>query len=807
MEADNNRPSGEPGRKVIMGRIILLFGLLLSAIIINGLFSLYNENQRMLLSVATELDNKAEMSQALYRGRIEAMDIIARIVDERNQVISDFMDYDKIDPVSSMLRTIVTAYDLDMAFLFDEDGVLLTASGTGTQTPEPEIYATLIEHKESPRTELDKIHPAIVEAQLPEHTLHHDADFLAIKSVKHVLHDTGGIYGYMVLVKLINMQQEMAANMAKATGGEIIFHDSYHNVVLTSFPDPVAIFPDSEERALQFRENEYAVKIEPISNFAGRFVGELILAMDKTPFYQKRRASLWSVLPPFFVTALILILLLTFLKTQILDRVTQLIAALHEVARGKLSVRLDVAPSTKDPDRLTELERMSRDFNFMMDRLEQTHREMLAAQQKIEAINEELEDRVRARTAELMESRENLIAEIQAHNEAEEARRNLERRVAQSQKLEAIGTLAGGIAHDFNNILSAIFGYTELSLASTDMNKIHANLTRILEAANRAGELVKQILTFSRQRELEPKPVQIHLIVKEALKLIKASLPATIEIRHDINSDSLVLADPTQIHQVLMNLLTNAGHAMRESGGILHISLSDVTLDRNFASRYPEIRPGDYIKLTVSDTGHGIPREMQDRIFDPFFTTKQEGEGTGMGLAVVHGIVRSCNGIITLYSEPGEGATFTVFLPVSGTGGQQESTGLPDIPGGTGHILIVDDEPDILNISKEMLTLLGYRVTPASDGEEALALFKEDPQGFDLLLTDMTMPRMTGDRLAEEVLAIRPHLPVVISTGYSEKLSEAKIAALGLRGLIMKPVIFRELAVMLHDILAQNPNQ
>lgn len=780
-----------------------MFALLLAAIVLSGGLSFYNEHKRMQHTISSELESRFEMASTLYKGRIEAMEIIAKVVDERNQVIAGFMDYDRIDPITSILRTIVNAYNLDMAFLFNEEGSLLSASGTGTQTPTPEIYTTLVAGRKQPGVETDKIHPAIVSAQLPLHVLSPDTEYLAIKTIKHVIHDTGDIQGYVVLVKLINQQHELVKEMARAAGAEVVFHDAYHNTVLTSFSDPSLMIPHPQTRSFHFREGRYAVKIENLQNARQEFVGELILAMNEQPFFQKRMAALLAVLPAFVASLIILLILVIFLKTHVFDKISQLITALHAVSAGHLSVRLHFPQQTGAEKSLTELERMGRDFNYMMDRLEQTQTSMLEAQKKVTAMNAELEDRVRERAAELLENKEKLLAEMKAHNEEQEARRCLERQLVQSQKMEAIGTLAGGIAHDFNNILSAIFGYSELSLRCSDVTTLHANLAKILGAAKRASELVRQILTFSRQRETEPKPVELRLIAKETLKLVKASFPSNIEIRSNLASEALVLADPVQMHQVLMNLLTNAGYAMRETGGILEVSLISVELNQHFAARYPDFRPGSYVQLIVSDTGHGMSNEIRERVFEPFFTTKREGEGTGMGLAVVHGIVCRCGGMITVSSEIGKGTTFTVYLPVTRKTVIGETIIPPEIPVGHGHILVVDDEPDLLDINKEMLVALGYTVTTATNGEEALTLFKAAPDTYSLLLTDMTMPHMTGDRLTEEVLSLRPGFPVVICTGFSERLTDTKISALGNPHIIMKPVILRTLALALHEAISK----
>ncbi len=387
----------------------------------------------------------------------------------------------------------------------------------------------------------------------------------------------------------------------------------------------------------------------------------------------------------------------------------------------------------------------------------------------------------------------------------EQERQHTETQLRQAQKMEAIGTLAGGIAHDFNNILSAILGYSELALDDALHDRASANYIReIIKAGGRARELVHQILTFSRQTETEAKPIQVGLIIKEALKLLRASLPSTIDIQSEIQSKAIVEADPIQIHQVIMNLCTNAGHAMRQMGGTLKVTLTEEKLAGDFANNHPAMLPGDYLKITVSDTGPGIARDILDKIFDPYFTTKEKGEGTGMGLAVVQGIVQNCHGAVTAGSALGEGACFNVYLPIIQMAEPVPSRVHVPIAGGNEHILFVDDEPPLADLSKQILERMGYRVTIRTSSIEALELFKSNPESIDLVITDMTMPHMTGDILTAKMQSIRPDLPVVICTGYSEKITQDVIDRLKIRALIMKPIIRDELLLTVREILDES---
>jgi len=371
----------------------------------------------------------------------------------------------------------------------------------------------------------------------------------------------------------------------------------------------------------------------------------------------------------------------------------------------------------------------------------------------------------------------------------------LERQLRQAQKMEALGTLSGGIAHDFNNILGIIFGYSEMALMDVQHGApLRENLQQVLKAANRAKDLVQQILAFSRQSDQERKPVQISLIVKEALKMLRSSLPSTIEIQEEVISRGVIEADPTQVHQILMNLCTNAGHAMRDKGGTLHVSLNDLVLDESMSAQYPGLKSGPYLKLSVSDTGHGMEQAVIDRIFEPFFTTKAQGEGTGMGLAVVHGIVKSHGGSITVYSEPGRGTTFHVYLPAIKTRATQEAPAEGPLPRGTERVLFVDDEPALALSGKQMLERLGYRVIAKTSSTEALEAFREQPDRFDLVVSDLTMPNMTGLDLAEELMRIRSDIPIIICTGFSRLNTAERARKVGIRKLIMKPLVLRQLA-------------
>ncbi|MGD9351179.1 MAG: PAS domain S-box protein, partial [Desulfobacterales bacterium] len=396
--------------------------------------------------------------------------------------------------------------------------------------------------------------------------------------------------------------------------------------------------------------------------------------------------------------------------------------------------------------------------------------------------------------------------DITEQKQSQEEKKNLEYQLQQAQKMEAIGTLAGGIAHDFNNILSVIIGYTELILMNAHVDsEVRQNLKEIFSASKHARDMVKQILAFSRQNKQERKPIQVAHIVKEALKMLRASLPATISIQQKLEKNTgIIEADPTQIHQVLMNLCTNAAHAIDEKDGELEISLANIDLDIHAAAEIPDLYPGSFLKLSVRDTGDGIAPEALPQIFNPYFTTKEKGEGTGLGLAVVQGIIKSLNGAITVDSEVGKGSTFHVYLPTIKRELAKEEEMPKPLPMGYERILFVDDEQPLVEIGKQMLERLGYKVDTRTSSIEALNLFKADPNRFDLVITDIVMPNMTGDKLADEMMGIRPDIPIVLCTGYSEKFTRQQASEMGINTFLMKPLVMQDLAGTVRQALTAN---
>ncbi|MCP4748962.1 MAG: response regulator [Desulfobacteraceae bacterium] len=399
-------------------------------------------------------------------------------------------------------------------------------------------------------------------------------------------------------------------------------------------------------------------------------------------------------------------------------------------------------------------------------------------------------------------ARVQIATDITKVKEFEKERIDAEAQMRQAQKLEAMQTLAAGIAKDFNGMLSSILNYAGSALDEAQNNRTSVPFLReIIKAGHQAKELAHQILTYSRRTENIFKPIQIKPIINEALKSLKTSLPSTIKIESNLISEAIVEADSTQIHQVIMNLFSNACHAMREQGGVLTVGLTKEVLSNNFTRHYPGMLPGNYLRLEVSDTGHGICPSIVDKLFDPYFTTKTDKKGSGIGLSVVQAIIQNCGGAISVGSRAGELTTFKIYLPIFLQTAVYSPADESIAASGNERILFVDDEPDLAELGGRLLKKMGYQATICTSSADALALFKKTPNEFDLLVTDMTMPTMTGDILSKKIRAIRPDIPIVICTSYSEKVTWEMIEQLAIRSVIMKPLALNEMALCIRQAL------
>ncbi len=527
-----------------------------------------------------------------------------------------------------------------------------------------------------------------------------------------------------------------------------------------------------------------------------------------------------STIPPGLILLITIsaVIFRRILRKEFLRPVEALRIGALLLSRGNLAFRHEI------PERKDELCQVMAVFNSMAGKLQRQqieqrqHAEELAkaydkaqnellerqrAEAALKKLNDELELRVEERTHSLLQANASLLHEISERKIAEEQRQKLETQLQQAQKMEAIGTLAGGIAHDFNNILGAIIGYAEMIHEDCPANSsFFHDIDQVLQAANRAKELVKQILAFSRQAKSIKFPVQPATIVKEAIKLLRSSIPSTIAIEQDIDPEAgVVLADPTQIHQILMNLCTNAFHAMEMEGGTLTISLHKKSLSQDDLSSEPNMQPGNFLQLSIKDTGIGIAPEIREKIFDPYFTTKEVGKGTGMGLSMVHGIVQSYGGFISCDSVLGKGTVFKITLPAIEENALEENESTEPVPHGKERILLIDDEEILLEMGKIMLERLGYHVTARWNGIEALATFQDKQDQFDIVITDQTMPGMTGVDLSRRILQLRPNMPIILCTGYSSLISEEKARSMGIKGFAMKPLARKNVARLIRKIL------
>lgn len=430
-------------------------------------------------------------------------------------------------------------------------------------------------------------------------------------------------------------------------------------------------------------------------------------------------------------------------------------------------------------------------------------------QEKVTAANEMLEHRVQERTVQLTRTNRTLKKEIEMRKHYEQEQAKLESQLLQLQKIETIGTLAGGIAHDFNNILTPILGYTEMALEELgEESNLRYDVEQINHAATRGKDLVQQILTFSRQVDVEKKPLFLQEVIKEIVKLVNASFPSSIEIKLELDPGcGTVMADATQVHQIIMNLCTNSYHAMMDKGGVLTLKLEEEEVDESLASSVTNLEKGRYVVITVSDTGHGMDHATIARIFEPFFTKKEVGVGSGLGLSVVHGIVKSYKGAIQVESKPGEGSTFRIYLPLHGKGRTDLFVDREKLIKGREHILFVDDEEEITFMGKKMLETLGYSVNIQTDTRKAVAEFEENFKKYDLLVTDQTMPHMLGTDMARHFRQIKSDLKVIIITGYSNSISAELLEREGIDELVIKPLILSDFSKVIRRVLDKNPDK
>ena len=470
--------------------------------------------------------------------------------------------------------------------------------------------------------------------------------------------------------------------------------------------------------------------------------------------------------------ALLLLIILYIFSKNIMTPIRSVVSAMKEVKDGNMGARFKIKTEKND-----EIVQLGLSFNEMLETLQVNN-------QKLVSYQKELEKKIGEISEQKLESQ------------------RLTTQLHRAEKMESIGTLAGGIAHDFNNILSSIIGFTELTLDEVEKGtRIEDNLQEVYTAGKRARDLVIQILSFARQSDEDIKPIKLDTIAKEVLKFIRSSIPSTIEIKQNLQSDSLIMGNETQVHQILMNLCTNAAHAMEKKGGILEVNLSDISIDGSVKKENFDLKNGSYIKLVVSDTGVGIASEVMGSIFEPYFTTKGPGEGTGLGLAMVHGIVESYGGKISFDSKIGKGTIFTIYFPITKKDGTDRPYESEKYSSGNERVLFVDDEAAIAKMGGRVLEQFGYKTTTRSSSVEALELFRSKPNDFDLVISDMTMPNITGDQLAAELMIIRPDIPIILCTGFSKRLSDKTAEEVGVKAFAYKPIVKLDLAKTVRKVL------
>jgi signal transduction histidine kinase/ActR/RegA family two-component response regulator len=789
-------------RKRVIDKIILLFGLLIAAIVTNAVYTCININKDMVRHARQDTLGRLNIAKATHDKQIDNLLTISLIAKEQNQKFCNFLDYDNVRAITYMLKSLVSIHNIDFAAIFDETDQFITAYPKPPSMLDTQMSRHMIGDGNGgvslcrlPSELVAQIIPP--PKQKPNHTT-----YLCFRSVIPLLHDTGDLYGYVVLVKKVNDNRKLIVHMAQLAEAQVTYFDVNKSVLLTSFNRPRVPFP--EKGNLCLGKHKYITAVQSLSNDKGELIAYLAVAENNSAYYAQRRKLLAGTLLPFVFIAFTSIALFLLLKRRVFNKVNMLSKALRDVTGDKkdMNIRIPIRKGGEKQDPMDEVEHMCMDFNHMMDKLELTYAQMLEAKKEVEVANSKLEVRVNERTEQLLAMYKDMEVQMAERQRAVEEKRTLEIRLERARKLESIGTLAGGIAHDFNNILTSVLGYTELVLLEVEKgSKMETSLQEVYCAGKRAKDLVKQILAFARQSDEEIKPVQPSIILKEVVNFIRSSIPSTIIIKQHVESDASILGNPSQIHQVFMNLCTNAAYAMESDGGVLELKLEEIAIPESFGETKTQLQPGNHLKIKVSDTGTGIGPEIIDSIFEPYFTTKDVGEGTGMGLAMVQGIVEAYGGNISVDSILGKGTTFTIYLPITNNRELHLTHGSQILPTGTERILFVDDEEPIARMGGLILERLGYAVTAQTSGVEALERFKSKPGDFDLVISDMTMPTITGDQLAIELMKIRKDIPVILFTGYSKKMTEEKASDIGIKAFSYKPIVINELAKTVRKVL------
>ncbi|MCP4347046.1 MAG: response regulator [Desulfobacterales bacterium] len=761
MKPDTTPTSVNAPRNTIIRRIILWFGLLLTAIIGNIVYSAFQENKNIRWHISEDLDVKIGIADSILGNEVEKLRIITGIVREQNKKFSDFLDYDKLIPITVMIRNTSMIHAIDLIFVFDEDGNLLTTNRTGAETPEPSLYNTLIRDNRE-RTGIEKIPESLLMRQVPEFKLNSASDILCIKSVVRIYSDTGDIYGYIVLANLINNNQKLADKIADTVEAQVVFFDQEHNTVLTSFSEHEI----PAGKIIDFKGKSYVTRIKDIRNFTGQAIGRLAVMFDNKPFMDHGRQRLLSNLLPLIVSVFISLALFYLLKVRVFNKISLLITALRMVAKkeGNLSIRLEI-PGEKGTGNLDEVEYMCIDFNHMMDKLEETRNQRIQTEEALRNAKEAAEAATRAKSEFL-----------------------------------------ANMSHEIRTPMNAILGFSEILLNKVDNPQQKAYLSNIYSSGKALLSLINDILDLSKieagKMEIQFEPVDIGHLLNEIRQVFSHKFEekgVAFKSETDKKIPGALLLDEIRIRQVLINLIGNAIKFTSE--GYVKLSVYE---------NLQGLQGITNLVFEIEDTGTGIPKDQQSLIFESF--RQQDGQkarkygGTGLGLAITERLVKMMNGTISVQSEVNKGTTFrVVFSDVEVVRGSDIAWDSPEpddisVEFEQAEIMLVDDIDYNRELVKVYLEATDFTIIEANSGEFALDLLKTEKP--DLVLMDLRMPGKTGYEVTEIIKQSDElkHIPVIALTASAMKEEEEEIARL-FDGYLRKPLGKRELIAELVKFL------
>ena len=781
-----------PNKKIIH-TIALLFVLLTAAIIANALYTSIIINRDMLQHQRIDTLGRLNIARAVHNNQLEKLKTISLIAKEQNQKYCQFLDYDNVKAISYMLKSLVSIYDTDIAVVLNENDQIITAYPKHLPGLDRHSAKLLIGSGTS-GVSLSQLPAELIARLLPHLKLHADqASSLCFRAVTPLIHDTGDHYGYVILLKMINGNRRLIDHMSRVSESQVIYFDKDRSALLSSFGQSMVPFP--EDKKLSVGGQKYMTAAADLLNENGALAAYLVVAHNQAGYYAQRRKLMIGTLSPLIMTAFASIALFILLKQRIFNKVHLLSRALRDVSGDKedMGIRVPVGQNTEEQEPKDEIEYMCLDFNRMMATLEHTYSQMLEAREEAEVMNQELEKRVKERTAQISVMYDDLKIEMEERQQAVEKQRSLEKSLERARKMEAIGTLAGGVAHDLNNILSSLINYPELILLDLPPDSpLKEPVTTIKTSGERAASIVQDLLTLARRGVANTEPLCINTIISDYLtspeyKELCSSHPhVTLEAQL---SDDILTLSGSAIHlsKAIMNLVSNAAEAMPD-GGTIEIRTCNRYID--FPIKGYDVTPeGEYVMVQISDDGIGISEKDLERIFEPFFTKKILGRsGTGLGMSVVWGTVEDHKGYIDVLSQEGQGTIFSLYFPATHerpASVQQETYDLKALEGNQQTVLIVDDIKEQLDVASKMVTRLGYRTVTASSGQDAILFLKQNHA--DVLILDMLMPEMDGLETYEQIIEFKPDQKVIIASGYSETQRVKKAQRLGVREYVKKP--------------------